>query len=289
MNRDHFFRLQTLVAFEIDRFRETLKRLSASHFPSAVALKLINELFSFLAESETSLANIAADFREDPEGAGSRLRSEHRKLLGKFWYLEAIEDARTECVPWSIIPSIERLAGKLITERELLATATTEFNYGIRWNEKTPTGLGKFYILSLPRVHRANPFLHVLIGHEFIHPLLNEFFNREYKKVSVQIRDGCLQILRSQGETEDLFTPPRLDQLVEVTLGIWRRALEEIMCDLGCGAIFGPAALLSSSYFALSQNLDEQPSPEGQFYPPWRYRLRVLKCFNHSETLRSIG
>jgi hypothetical protein len=277
MNRDHFSRLQTLVAFEIDRFRETLKRLRASHFPSAVALQLIDELFYYLAEGEKSLPQIATDFAVDPEGASSRLQSEHRKLLGKFWYLEAIEDARTDSVPWSIIPSVERFAKELITDRQILATGTTEFNYGIRWNEGSPAGLDKFYILSLPKIHRANPFLHVLIGHEFFHPLLSGFLTKARKTVSEQVRQGCLDIFKSHDEVvEDLFTRRRLDQLVELTLEFWKKALEEIMCDLGCGAIFGPAAILSSSYFALSQNLDEQPSSEGQFYPPWRYRLRVL-------------
>lgn len=68
MNRDHYYRLKTLVEFEIDRFRETIKRLSASHFPSGVAARLIDELLNYLDERESRLSEIASIFEIDPKG-----------------------------------------------------------------------------------------------------------------------------------------------------------------------------------------------------------------------------
>lgn len=277
MKPDHFYRLETLVGFEIERFAKTLKKLRASHFPSAVAIQLIDELRSALENQQAMLDRIVADYADDPEGAGNRLKSEHRKLLGKLEFLQAIENARTDEVPWSIIPSVERLARVLIPDREILTTGTAEFNYAILWNDaRSPAGQSRFFLLYLPKVHRANAFLHLLIAHELFHPLLSTFFQQQIPSVLPSLRDGCLKILKNRGEEDDLFAPSRLDQLVELVLTVWRRAMEEVMCDLGCSAIFGPAALLSTSFFAFSQNLDEPPSPEGSFYPPWRFRLRAI-------------
>ena len=72
-----------------------------------------------------------------------------------------------------------------------------------------------------------------------------------------------------------LFEKRRLDQMVENVREIWRRALEELMCDCGGAAIFGPAAVLASVAFFLSANFDDPPLyPD--YYPPFRYRLRTM-------------
>lgn len=281
MDAAHFFRLQALVSSEVARFDKTLAKLRSAHFPSNVARELIDDIRVTLSEQQESICRIVEDFEHDPEGAFDRLKSEHRKMVGKLRFLDAIENARTDEVPWSIIPTIERLASRLMPKQRLLTTATAQFNYAIQW----PIGIAKgrpiqFPQLFLPKVHRANAFLHLLIGHELFHPLLEEFFVAQQPHVSPVLRDGCLQILKSLGvPDDDLWGKQRLDQLIELAIQFWRRALEEVMCDLGCAAIFGPAAVFSSTLFALTQSLDERPTLEGECYPPWRYRLRTLMAY----------
>ena len=281
MDAAHFFRLQALVSSEVARFDKTLAKLRSAHFPSNVARELIDEIRTTLLEQQESIQRIVEDFTYDADGAFERLKSEHRKMVGKLRFLDSLENARTDEVPWSIIPMVERLASRLMPQHRLLTTATAQFNYAIQWHEgiakSRPT---QFPQLFLPKVHRANAFLHILIGHELFHPLLAEFFVNQQPQVSPILRDGCLKILKSFGVADDdLWGKQRLDQLIELAIQFWRRALEEVMCDLGCAAIFGPAAVFSSTLFALTQSLDERPTLEGESYPPWRYRLRAIMAY----------
>lgn len=285
MNGNHFSRLQTLVEIGLDRFGKVLDRLETHHFPSPVAIELIEELRKEVNDRHSEIRIIAQDFSHDPIGAGQRLRSEHRKLLEKLQYLQAIENARTDEVPWSLIPSIERLAASLFADRRVLTTSVPDLNYQIRWNEEPPNGLRRFFILYLPQIHRANSFLHLLIGHELFHPLLNSHLTIQASTVLPKIRQGCIDIYKAKGLPNDVFKNQRLDQLIQYVTEVWIRALTEVMCDLGSAMLFGPAAILSISAFALSQSLDERPSSQGQFYPPLRLRLRKILefAFEHDE------
>jgi hypothetical protein len=276
MTADQFYRLEMLVVFAIDRFGKALDRLDASHFPSATPKAFLQELRSDIANHKTAVGQILDDFPIDPQGATARLRSEHRKLLDKLMHLQAVENAKTDDVPWSLIPSIERMARTLIPGREVLTTALSDFNYQIYWKTAASVGIHRFIILFLPKIHRANAFLHLLIGHELFHPLLQPFIAEQDKLVRPLLRTGCLEIIQESGVALNLFTRNRLDEIVDSAQRYWQKALEEVMCDLGCAAVFGPAAVLSLSTLALTGGLDEKPDWRGQYYPPMRYRLRAV-------------
>lgn len=276
MNVNHFSRLQAFVEVGLGRFGKMLDQLDSHHFPSSVASELIEQLQKEIEDRKAEIRIIEQDFPLDSVGASQRLRSEHRKLLEKLQYIQAIENARTDEVPWSLIPSIERLAALLISDRKVLTTSIPDLNYQIRWNTDPPNGLRKFFILYLPKTHRANAFLHLLIGHELFHPLLNPHLQVQKSAVLPKIRNACIEFYRVQGLPNDVFKGQRIDQLIQFVTEAWLRGLTEVMCDLGAVILFGPSAILSMSAFAMSQSLDERPSQQGQFYPPWRLRIRQV-------------
>lgn len=270
-----FQRLKTLVCYEIDAFEQRLKRLRSAHFPSDIAVEFVQLLSQEILAQQEALAKISSDYSVDQIGAGQRLQSEHRKLVARLQLLSSLENAETQAVPWSLVPSIERIAADMIPDRRMLTTSIGDLNYGIRWYSAPKSSIQKFLILELPAVHRTNTLLHVLVGHEFFHPLLEHFFAEWQPKILPKIRDSVKEILEKSSVPKDLFFRQRLDELVEYVRQAWKRALEELMCDMGCAAVFGPAALFAMLSLALGSSFDEMPSPQGQFYPPWRYRLRV--------------
>jgi len=276
MNESVFYRLRMLVAFEIDSFEKQLRALGSSHFPSQVASDFISHLRGELSSQREAIAQIVLDYGDDPKGAGSRLRSEHRKLVEKLDYLDSLENAQTQKVPWSLVPTIERLASELLPRKRLLTASTSELNYGIRWYRSPKSALQQFLILELPAIHKTNAFLHILVGHEFFHPLLEKFFSRETPPVVARLRATCQdQFAKAHGQG-DLFQKQRLGEIVEILRHIWHRALEELACDMGCAAVFGPVCVFAGLALASGGNLDEPPSPEGRFYPPWRFRFRSV-------------
>jgi hypothetical protein len=151
------------------------------------------------------------------------------------------------------------MAAALMPGRQLLTTCASDFNFSITWriDRTSVAGLGVFDILELPAVHKTNAFLHVLVGHELFHPLLEDFFAVEQPTVYANLRAPCAAFIKSQQAHGALFDAKRLDEMVEVGVRIWRRAVEELMCDMGCAVLFGPAAILAMSSWLLSGNLDE--------------------------------
>lgn len=136
-----------------------------------------------------------------------------------------------------------------------------------------PASLNQNVTIFLPRLHRANVFLHVLIGHELFHPTVVAFVDSERAIVSPAIRDQCKKLVTP---AFPLFDQQRLDQLVSYSLSAWEKGLTELMCDMGAAAIFGPAALWSVSSFATTLDQDHEPNARNEFYPSWRFRLATM-------------
>ena len=268
-----FHQLLLSLTFELESFEGRLNQLRAGDYPTAAANSLIAQLIKDLEEQRKRIAQIVTDLASDPKGAFDRLSSEHRKFIYRLPSLASLENAQTRRVPWSLVPSIEALASTLLPGRLVITSSNEEFNYSINWS----TGSGKppYAFLFVPAIHRLDAFLHVLVGHELFHPTLDQFLDNEQLRVSAPFRAECENYLKGQPPIPPLFEKRRLDQMVENVREIWRRALEELICDLGCAAIFGPAAILAAVSFFASANFDERPMyPE--YYPPFRYRLRVM-------------
>jgi hypothetical protein len=276
--KDLFFcRLQTQITYEISSFEEQLRHLRAADYPTDVPKRLIDDLLSELNGQKQILQEIAADFENDSRGAGDRLQSEHRKITYRFAeYTTAIENAQTQRVPWGFVPGIESLANVMNPGHALITSSTDVFTYSIRYRPRPATGgADSFNALSVPALHRFDSLLHVLVGHELFHPLLSSFFDAQQPAVLDRLRVACQPLVTSAASLPGKETI-RLDQWVEFARDVWVRAMEELMCDMGCAAVFGPAGLLATWSFAIGRNLDQLPQAKYRLYPPWRYRVRTM-------------
>jgi hypothetical protein len=269
MKSHQFQRVMLHVRFELDRFNSTLFKLEAYEYPSNVALKLIADQRTESDKTAANLDQIAADLVDDPDGASARLVSEFRKLMRRRRFLEVLEKARSDDVPWSLVPSVERLSSHLLPGMSVLITSSPAMDYMVSWGP----GLATVY---LPNLHRSNGFLHVLIGHELFHPIVTEFLNRERVKAKPKLHAICQTHLKKLGFQPDLFFLQRLDDLLNYALQQWEKGIMELMCDMGAASVFGPAALWTFSGFAATQDMNSPPSGHFQFYPPWRMRIRVV-------------
>jgi hypothetical protein len=117
--------------------------------------------------------------------------------------------------------------------------------------------------------------MHVLAGHGLFHSLLDSFLDAEQPNVLVEFHAECKKYLESQPTMDPRIDRLRLDQMIEEVRQVWRRALEELLCDFGCVAIFGPAAIFAALSFFAGSSFDQAPSAP-DYYPPFRYRLRAM-------------
>lgn len=269
MKEYQFARALLHAQYDLDRFQLSLKRLSSQDFPSPSIAKRIEFLEGLLSDTENKLEAIKRDFSEDSQGASERLVSEIRKLIQNRRQLEVVDRARSDEVPWSLVPSVEKLAKQLIPGKEILLTSLPDMNYMVSWHPSH-----HFVTVYLPGLHRANAFLHILVGHELFHPIVEPFVHQEQANIESNLRDECKKLFGKSNQP--LLDQHRLDQIIETTLECWRQGLRELMCDMGAAALFGPAALWTLSSFAAINLMDIEPSPATEFYPPWRLRIKTV-------------
>ena len=264
-----FNRLAIHLSFALDAFIDELSRLRAADFPTATAFSFIDDLKAAAEQQRADVQVILGDFAFDPAGALARLKSEHRKAWARLGQLSALQNAQTRKVPWSLEPTIERLGKTLIPDSQLLACSVDRYSYEITWwkAKSSPGGQSAPIrgMLFLPSLHRLNALLHVIIGHELFHPLHDEFLDAMQPDVVARLKNSLAS----------LPVGGRLDQALERARTIWRRALEELICDMGAAALFGPAAVSAIDAFLLPYEPDQVPE-DPEFYPPDRYRLRQV-------------
>ena len=120
MEKSLITRLRVLVAFELDSLEKQLEQARSFHYPSTVALAFIESLMEELKDQRNTIRQAVSDFLpEYPERVARELRSQHRLLVNKLACLDSLQNAQTQRVPWSVVPSIERLASELSPGKKL--------------------------------------------------------------------------------------------------------------------------------------------------------------------------
>lgn len=226
-------------------------------------------------------------------------------------HLRYVDSARTEKLPWEVIPSFEALVKSLHEDAQIMLRPMWHYNYATTVTNFRDFYLKRlrpfevylpnidveshileplapsFHIVSFPALERENILLHSLIGHEvghlvalrFLTPARVSDFLRVVKADVERVTD---EHIRSEGISEknlgELFFAQmrtrRITTNLDIVVSFWYRALEELLSDTVGAILFGPAALFSTMEMAVQFGFDEQPSRQNSFYPPWRMRLR---------------
>lgn len=229
-------------------------------------------------------------------------------------HVRYIDGARSERLPWSIIPAFQKRIEKLLPDVHILLRPQWKYNYSIdlddlyivyhrtlsEYQDFVPGKklesdvLGKlkspFYLISFPSLERKNILLHSIIGHEIGHLYAEKYITAEKKNAFSQIVIPEIERIvdeefKNIPELGPLFEKPAKESrkvacLQEVTR-CWKRGLEELLADVVGAILFGPAALFSCYESAIQQGLDFEPSADNNYYPPWRMRLReILSVFD---------
>lgn len=273
-------RIYHQIETELSIFHNQLNKLEVPNYPTELGRKIIEDLFGKEREYQREIQSIMDEKDDDPEGAKRKLIARiHNPLVQQdVKFLDWLRGAQTQNVPWSFIPCIERLAQAIIPEHKLLTYCAHYYNYGIIWSQSERLAPYPYTVLSLPRLHRTNVLWHTLIGHELFHPRCAEFIIKYNQEVLTKITEQCKETFPIE-ETVDLFKvleEKHLDRITNATHLAWRRAMEELLCDMACAELFGPAAILATRAFAACSPIKEMPSPDNNFYPPRLFRFEVV-------------
>ncbi len=226
--------------------------------------------------------------------------------------LQFVDGAIPQNLPWSIIKPLENLLSNMVPDISFMLRPQWEYNYSIINSDIREVYMNRisqlkklynipfeyfkteftktFHIISFPYIEKSNVLLHAMIGHELGHLLINEneFVNEKeidklvysvYPKIKTISKDQVDSVYSTQTkEPPNIFVQTeymrRFKFNIRFTASLIKRGLEELLSDIIGTLIFGPAMLFSIYEIAIQSNLDEIPSEDNNFYPPWRCRLR---------------
>ncbi len=302
--------------------QERCGSLLASDFISNAPYDLAHSISgacAFLSKAAVAIfSQVDWDDEEQIQSDERLLRTTDSLIQELAAHLRYVQGARTDRLPWGIVPSFESLVNRLAPNKQVLLRPKWNYNYSVvvyDLREYYLTALQEledylpeinlerdvlgrmsapFHIIAFPALERENILLHNLLGHEIGHLFVRDFLDEPRKtdfKTSIvsHIENVTDKQLERDGFTESkagaLFWPQikksRIAQNTNLALIYWRRALEELLSDVVGAVLFGPAALFSTLEMAMQQGYDIPPSPKNNFYPPWRMRLReVLRAVN---------
>ncbi|GAJ05642.1 unnamed protein product, partial [marine sediment metagenome] len=117
--------------------------------------------------------------------------------------------------------------------------------------------------------------MHTIIGHEFFHPRCKEFTELHQNETAMDVANKCKAAFPDL-DPSTLYGQLQLGRKIKLTMFAWERALHELLCDMFCAALFGPAALLAMRAYASFSDPLCTPGPDNNFYPPWQYRFEIV-------------
>jgi len=229
-------------------------------------------------------------------------------------HLRYVERSKTIQTPWSMIQATESfLKAQTGKNYHFIIRPQWSHNYGVvgdfvqyyrnvvktccwiplnEWEaEAGCDGDSKIYCVSFPRLERMNCLLHALWGHEVGHVLASIWLEANFDRVWTQESGDVRAAIGAASQplssfVDPLFQSQYLTEIVaskfEQARTVARQGLEELLCDAVGIHLLGPAALAAFIEYSVGLGMDESPL-EFDYYPPWRYRLRLMSDACHKD------
>lgn len=286
MDKTSILSLANIVENEYSAFLNQVKKLEVFEFPTSACVDFVLKLKS---EGEDGLKKIRRIRRKllSPHTISNNwtieiheIKAVRVRLIQSLApYIDWLNGAQTQKVPWSFIPTAERFSKGIIPKIKPILYSENKYNYRIVWWENPKKKLQRYCFVSLPSLHRTNVLMHNLIGHELFHPKCKQFTKGLENSVASEIAEECKEeCKRTHPEIDPntLWGQRTLAQMNKISMLAWERALHELLCDMFCAELFGPASLLGMRAYASFSDWMTKPGPENNFYPPLQYRFEVV-------------
>jgi len=300
---DHSHFLIDLLAIKLLAVEDQVARVRCSDFPSDAPRKLCD----LIAQSAKQLRLQLPRIKTEEDDAAKRSQARMCLMFAKEMLASVrfAQRARTENTPWSIVPAFEAYVRGLVHEPHFLVlrpkwTHTYEIIAGFTGRCRgvlraflddeevesvlkdallndghSPEPLPEICVISFPRLERMNPLSHCLFGHEIGHVLCAPWLARS---AGIKERIRADLALKVGAEYHDAPESERVEQF-DLAVAVCEQGVSELAADLTCALLFGPATLFAIYEYCALMELDELPTAENSYYPPWRYRLRVIQAF----------
>ena len=202
--------------------------------------------------------------------------------------LRYIQRSQTKDIPWSLIPNIERIINDLLGNNFIiLLRPQWHWNYSVIVQDRSSYLKNivlfftknknlleikeKTHVISFPVLEKTNFLSHTIFGHEIGHFFQEIYFanylTKNWRKEQV---NKLLELLKEEKET---VRPNKIEEIMNIYQGMVR----EILPDIIGYFLLGPSMLFVLYYFSYWHDDTCEPNTENNYYPPLKYRIRILQ------------
>lgn len=279
-----YSKLQKLIKY--------LQVLKSRHYSNETPVRLITDLQKLLQVVEKNLDSVLS----------VHLPQLNNFLENDFLMLcSFIEKSTPSYVPWSLIAELEEISKELISPNEsVIIRAENNFNYSIHVvdiiteylrvlksfvgdiEELDENKYIKPRIFTIPLLEKNNILLHSILFHEIGH-----FYEKKFSG-SAEIKtiiNETIAALIEEGDSSWLLIA---GQSIKTLKGFIREIYSDIFALYYCGL----PMLFSQYHFHKAYPEPSLPSADNEYYPPMKYRMRIInqicideKIYEHLEKL----
>lgn len=202
--------------------------------------------------------------------------------------LRYIQRSQTKDIPWSLIPNIEKIINDLLGNNFIiLVRPKWHWDYSVIVHDRSSYLKNivlfftknknllkikeKTHVISFPFLEKTNFLLHTIFGHEIGHFFQQIYFTKYLTKNWREKKiNKLLELLKKEQETERPYK-------VEEIMNIYQGMVREILPDIIGYFLLGPSMLFVLYYFSYWNDDICKPNTENNYYPPLKYRIRILQ------------
>jgi len=202
--------------------------------------------------------------------------------------LRYIQRSQTKDIPWSLIPNIEKIINDLLGNNFIiLLRPQWHWNYSVIVQDRSSYLKNivlfftknknllkikeKTHVISFPILEKTNFLSHTIFGHEIGHFFQQIYFTKYLTKN--WRKEQINKLLKSLKEEQEIERPYKVEEIMNIYQGMVR----EILPDIIGYFLFGPSMLFVLYYFSYWHDDTCEPNNENNYYPPLKYRIRILE------------
>lgn len=281
-----------------------------NEFPAGQPAELIKTVKLFLSQLELEIKS-----QSDP----TILRFSCVLISELSTVLSWLDNAHTAQSPRGVVQCLNHMSEAIFSKAvSVLVSPCTEYNYSIqdvvpalrnmalrslsasRQQPLLDRLKDPIYVVRFPRIERDNVLVHAIFGHEFGHPIADDFLTQHEKTAEYQTRFQAAQqkivtdpkIAAALNQFTNALERQRfLHGFFDDVAKTHKRGVQELLSDAFGAFLYGSSALFAAVDVLIQTAIDDPPR-KPQLYPPSRYRwrlvLKLLTDHKHVEALRNL-
>lgn len=288
--------------YKINLLKDRINQIRLNKFTTKTPLKLLNIIQNIFNKFEFKLLNLHLIFKTTPESAIIEAQFILNSIREFYDHLQWIESAVASKMPCSLIRPFEELVETIFPNQVFILIPQWAYNYSYveltePYEKSISTIFDKdeindifkelkgnnLYLISFPSLETNNLFQLTPIGHELGHRIAEDYLSKEddpeyFTKLKEQVTEIYSKKIDKEGKTDSEREKEKRERdISNITSRVDKirlKAIKESLSDLVCFYLFGIGSIFALNELAsLSEYMDIISS---EYYPPWRYRLRIL-------------